>query len=167
MDDFTTYIFDVSLNAINAHSKYLKIIVNKNNLYHLYLIDHGCGMTKKELAQIESPFYTTRTTRNVGLGLALMTLLSDQTTGSHIFKSIKHIGSNIHFIFDYHHIDFPTEGDYGLLIADLMANQTLKKLIFVYKNHHRKFKIILKTKNQFSRKKLIENINTEIKRVEG
>ncbi|MGE4320931.1 MAG: ATP-binding protein [Acholeplasmataceae bacterium] len=168
MDDLTSYIFDLSQNAFNAKSSYLKITIDKKTSYRLSIIDHGKGIKKSDLIKISSPFYTTRTTRDVGLGIPLMLLLCEQTDGSHEFKSIRHIGTRLTFILNHHHLDFPKEGDYGMMVADLVMHQDLKKLVFKYTCHGQTYMYKYKKNKQTKkRKELIQEINTHINRIEG
>ncbi|PKL12955.1 MAG: hypothetical protein CVV52_07980, partial [Spirochaetae bacterium HGW-Spirochaetae-8] len=55
----------------------------------------GCGMTKEELEKAKTPFYTTRTTRKVGLGLPMIQMLAEQTEGSMELQSIKNEGTTL------------------------------------------------------------------------
>ncbi len=167
MDDFVSYIFDIAQNSIDAKSTYLKLSIKKeNDMLFFTLVDKGRGISKKNLKKITSPFYTTRTTRSIGLGLPLFVLLCEQTDGIHEIKSVRWIGTRLDFSFNYKHLDFPTEGDYGMLIADIAQNQSLKHLIFEYENHEQKYKFNYLRNNQQSRRQTIVDINNNINRIE-
>ena len=115
------------------------------------------------LKKLTSPFYTTKKTRKIGLGLSLITLLSKQTNGHTRIRSKINKGTCVNMSFDHHHIDFPPIGNYGLLLADIVCGQTLLILDFYYtykrKTYHWQFD------NQ-NREIIINEINENIKRIE-
>ena len=74
-------------------------------------------MTSQVLLSVNDPFYTTRTTRKVGMGIPLFRLSAEQTGGSLTITS-KHIdeypddhGTTVTAVFDKTHIDFTPLGD--------------------------------------------------------
>ncbi|QWB96412.1 ATP-binding protein [Mycoplasmatota bacterium] len=167
MDNLTSYIFDLCQNSLSNHATSIKINITKKDCYKIKIIDNGSGIKKQDLKYITSPFFTTRTTRRIGLGIPLVILLTEQTQGYYRFRSIKHLGTTLFLVFDHHHLDFPDEGDYGLLIADIIQHQCLNKIKFTYKNNHHKYiyKYNKKTNDQ-RRISIIDHINTNIKRIE-
>ncbi len=168
MDDFVSYIFDIAQNSIKAKSSYLKLSIKKDKeMLYLELTDRGQGISKKALAKITSPFYTTRTTRNVGLGLPLFVLLCEQTEGSYHIKSRKWIGTKLYFGFNYKHLDFPDEGDYGILIRDIVMNESIKKFIFTYQKDDKSYGFkFIRNKQHIPYKQVIADINNNINRIE-
>lgn len=163
MIKFTDYMYDIAQNAFSACATKLHIKIIKTNHLRFTISDNGHGMTKEQIKQIASPFFTTRTTRNVGLGLPLIILLTQQTHGSYKVKSLKFMGTILTFTFNYHHLDFPSEGDLGLLIADLVSHQQLKHLTFSYKDNHHSF--IWRYRKQ-QRLSIIKDINQKLKPIE-
>jgi hypothetical protein len=168
MDNLTSYIFDLCQNSLSHDATVIKMNITKEDCYKINIKDNGSGIKKKDLKFITSPFYTTRTTRRVGLGIPLVILLTEQTEGYYRFKSINHLGTSLSLVFNHHHIDFPDEGDYGFLIADIIQHQSLKKIKFTYKNNHQKYIFIYHKKtNDQSRMYIIDHINKNIKKIEG
>ena len=55
--------------------------------------DDGTGMTEEVLKNVTDPFYTTRTTRKVGMGLPLLKLEAEMTGGNMTVTS-NHIGTH-------------------------------------------------------------------------
>jgi len=71
MQDLSLHILDLTENSITAGADRIKIkIVEdiKANLFLLEISDNGRGMDKEMFEHACDPFYTTRTTRKVGLG---------------------------------------------------------------------------------------------------
>lgn len=166
MDDFVSYIFDLCQNSLAAHSRYLKIEIDKNKMYQLKITDHGHGISKKNLEKCLSPFYTTRTTRKIGLGIPLFNDLVNQTNGTFKIKSIRFIKTTLQASLDHNHLDFPKEGDYGYLIADLIMHDNLKLLIFTYKNNNKIFTFKFNKKNHLSRREIINLVHEKMSRIE-
>ena len=52
------------------------------------IIDDGCGMDAETLEKVTDPFYTSRTTRKVGLGIPLMKQNAELTGGEVKIASI-------------------------------------------------------------------------------
>lgn len=163
MTEFTSYIFDLAQNAIQAQACHLTIKIIKNKYLTLELIDDGRGIDDNIINHITSPFYTTRTTRSIGLGLSLISLLSEQTNGTFKIRSKKGNGTHLKVTFNHHHLDFPKEGDYGLLIADIICHQSLDHVTFIYQiNHHR----LIWKQTHCNRTKIVSDINQKIKLIE-
>ena len=163
MTKFTDYIFDIVQNAISAKADKVSIIITKIKKLKLIVTDNGHDLNKKQIKEAVSPFYTTRTTRKVGLGLPLIILLSNQTNGSYGIKSSKLFGTKVIFKFDYHHFDFPDEGNYGMLVADIASHPQMKKLAFRYQKEKQYFQW---HKHKQTRKQIIQAINENIKDIE-
>ena len=75
---------DVIENGITAGANLitLKIIEDKkNNLLTIVITDNGSGIPENILETVMDPFFTTRTTRRVGLGLSLFREASKRCNG--------------------------------------------------------------------------------------
>ena len=58
---------------MKARATLTEITVNEtDDTLTLKISDNGCGMTAETLKAVTDPFYTTRTTRKVGMGLPLL-----------------------------------------------------------------------------------------------
>lgn len=136
MDDFSTYIFDLVQNAFAAKANRITIKIVKKERLKLIIKNNGKPMSKTEIKQVISPFYTTRNTRKVGLGIPLMILLTQQTKGSFYIQSNRWFKTKFVFTFNHHHIDFPDEGDYIKLIRDIFIHQDLSVITFKYKDKY-------------------------------
>ena len=85
MRELSLNIMDVAQNCITAKATLVTIIVNesdRDDYLDIYVKDNGCGMTKEQVESVTDPFYTTRTTRKVGLGIPLFKMAAEQTGGS-------------------------------------------------------------------------------------
>ena len=74
MDELALNILDIAYNSIRAKANDIRIYINdsiKENVIDIEIEDDGCGMTNEEVGKVIDPFFTTRTTRKVGLGIPL------------------------------------------------------------------------------------------------
>jgi len=176
MDNLSLYLLDLLQNSIKANAKLIELTIYESNHLEIVIKDNGIGMTEKELEVASSPFYTTRTTRKVGLGLAMIKLLTEQTEGSFDLTSQKGVGTILKLSFDHHHLDMPDLGDLGEMIYMISIHQDVEDFIFDYhhnnENYHYQLKevkdILGDTLNRYSvMQELIKSINNEIEIIRG
>jgi hypothetical protein len=119
--ELSLHILDVAENGINAGADRVGITVEearKDNRLRIIITDNGRGIPADLLRNVTNPFYTTRTTRRVGLGLSLLEAAALQCNGSMRVESIEGRGSKIIAEFDYDHIDRAPLGDMtGTLVS--------------------------------------------------
>ena len=90
MRELSLNVMDVAQNSVRAEATLVEIIVTESELEDRLTIvirDNGCGMTDEQVQQVIDPFFTTRTTRKVGLGVPLFKLSAEQTGGSFEIRS--------------------------------------------------------------------------------
>ncbi|MDD4212037.1 MAG: sensor histidine kinase [Bacilli bacterium] len=135
MTEIALYLLDLAQNSIHAEAKTLTITIHEDTLHNefrLTLTDDGKGMDENTLKDVTSPFYTTRTTRQVGLGLAFIKELCDACNGSLTITSVLHKGTTVDAILKYDHIDRPPLGE----IEETLYSLMLQKVRIIY--HHYK-----------------------------
>lgn len=113
MEDISQIILDLAQNSLAAAARKVKIHMkrnHKNNLLEITMIDDGAGMDRFQVSNCTNPFYTTRTTREVGLGLSLTQMLCEQSNGYFKVSSRKGYGTVLRFAFDVEHWDRPPIG---------------------------------------------------------
>ncbi len=118
------HILDIVENSIRAKADMIKVSIvidEAADLLTVNIDDNGCGMSKKTVKSVTSPFVTTRTTRKVGLGIPLFASGCENTGGSLSISSKKDIGTNLTATYRLSHIDRPPLGD----IAQTMYVLTL------------------------------------------
>lgn len=95
--------------------------------------DNGCGMNEEMVKNVINPFFTTRTTRKVGLGLPLLKQNSEMTGGSFAIQSQEGVGTTVTAVFGLTHLDTPPMGDLpGTLILTVSAYPDIR-FVFHYK----------------------------------
>ena len=83
--------------------------------------DDGCGMTKEQAARVQDPFFTTRTTRKVGLGVPFFKQAAESTGGSFRIDSEKGKGTTVKAVFGLSHIDRMPLGDISATVQTLIV----------------------------------------------
>lgn len=125
MNNLSFHITDIVANSIRANASLItvSILINKENVITLCIEDNGCGMDKETVSRITNPFYTTRTTRRVGLGLPFLIQNAEQTGGDVKINSAPGKGTTVTARFIAGHIDCPPWGDLaGTLAMTITGN---------------------------------------------
>ncbi len=123
MVDLSLHILDVASNAFKANATLVKIDIEEKEEYiHITIEDNGCGMNEEELKKVTNPFFTSRTTRKVGLGIPLFKQTCEQTGGSLTITSEVNVGTCIDAWMNMHSIDAIPLGDIGESIFVLVTN---------------------------------------------
>ena len=122
MDELSLYVLDITMNSVRAGATEISITLREDGEWLWFTVeDNGCGMTKEQLAKLTDPFFTTRKTRKVGLGIPFLKMLAEMTggyvtvTSVHESASPKH-GTKTEAKFGKNHIDFIPLGTVKTLI---------------------------------------------------
>ena len=83
MKELSLNILDIAQNSVKAGATLVEIQLTETaETLTIRIVDNGCGMTAAQVESVMDPFFTTRTTRSVGLGVPLLKLAAEQTGGS-------------------------------------------------------------------------------------
>ena len=108
MRELSLHILDIAQNSIKAEAECLRIVVIEDLVADKLTIkikDDGTGMDSDTVLKVIDPFYTTRTTRKVGLGIPLFKISAEQCDGYFDIKSQLGAGTEIIAVFKHSHID--------------------------------------------------------------
>lgn len=127
MKELSLNILDIAKNSVKAGASLIEILLTETEEKLVICIkDNGCGMTQQTVENVTNPFYTTRTTRKVGMGLPLFKLEAEMTGGTMTVESYhkdeypdKH-GTVVTADFYKNHIDFIPLGDVVASVATLI-----------------------------------------------
>lgn len=114
MKDLSLHILDIVQNSIRAKAKLIGIEIEElpsQDQFIVTITDDGTGMSDEEQTRAVDPFYTSRTTRKVGLGLSLFKQNAEQTGGSFLIESAQGKGTKVKAVFGFKHFDRPILGD--------------------------------------------------------
>lgn len=143
MRELSLNILDIAQNSIAAGSLLTEIKVEENTAEKTLLIgiyDNGKGMTEEQVRNVQDPFYTTRTTRKVGMGIPLFKMAAEQTGGSFTLTSQVGVGTNVEARFKTDSIDFTPLGDVAATIATIVCMNEDKDFIYTRKIDGAEFK---------------------------
>ena len=116
-------VLDVAQNSVAAGAKLVQITLEADQargILSLVIEDDGRGMTPEAAQRAVDPFYTTRTTRKVGLGLPFLKMAAEMTGGGLSIQSQPGCGTRVCAQFGLHHIDRAPIGDMASTIAGLI-----------------------------------------------
>ena len=137
MKELSLNILDITENSVNAGATLTEIsIIESDNLLTLTIKDDGCGMSDEILKTVENPFYTTRTTRKVGLGIPLLKMAAEMTGGSvKIVSSTMpdNHGTTVTATFFKNHLDFTPLGDVKETVVTLVQGHPDTDFLFTHK----------------------------------
>ncbi len=124
MPEISLNILDVTENSIRADASLIEIEVaadTRQDTLEVLIRDNGCGMDEAQVKQVIDPFYTTRTTRKVGLGVPFFKQAAEATGGSFEIQSRVGEGTTVRAVFGLSHIDRMPLGDINSTIYTLVV----------------------------------------------
>jgi len=127
MKELSLNVLDIAMNSVKARAENILIkLVEADGKLTLIIEDDGCGMSEETVKNVMNPFYTTRTTRSVGMGVPLLKLAAEQTGGGTTIASVsqedtpqKH-GTTVTAEFYMNHLDFTPVGDMVSTVTTLI-----------------------------------------------
>ena len=134
MQELSLNILDIAQNSIRADASLITIEVLKStveNRMTIAITDNGCGMSPEKVEQVINPFYTTRTTRPVGLGVPFFKMSAEMTGGSFRIESREGAGTRVEAVYVLDHIDLMPLGDMASTMVTLISVNP--EIDFVYR----------------------------------
>jgi anti-sigma regulatory factor (Ser/Thr protein kinase) len=135
MTEISLNVLDAVQNSLRAGADFIQITVcidSKAETLTLSVTDNGCGMTAAQLRKAEDPFYTTRTTRAVGLGLPFIKQAALLTGGHLHITSKPGMGTALMAVFGLNHIDRMPLGDMAAAIHSLVICHITVDFLYCY-----------------------------------
>lgn len=123
MRELSLNVMDVAQNSVRAEASLVTITVeesDKDDFLTITIGDNGCGMTEEQVQQVIDPFFTTRTTRKVGLGVPLFKMSAEQTGGSFSITSKLGQGTTTRASYVKSHVDMTPLGDINSTVSILI-----------------------------------------------
>lgn len=142
MRELALHILDIAENSISAGASQIRIVVDeqiKKDLLEIIIEDNGRGMDEETVAKITDPFITSRTTRNVGLGIPFFKAAAEACEGSFTIESKPGLGTRVKAIFCHSHIDRMPVGDMIGTFTTLLLGTPEVHWIFEYKMDDRHY----------------------------
>ncbi|MEI6275370.1 MAG: sensor histidine kinase [Prolixibacteraceae bacterium] len=136
MKNIALHILDLVQNSARAKARKIMVSINEDTMNDRYLLsieDDGEGMEEDQVLQATNPFYTSRTTRKVGLGLPMIQLNAERTGGSFNLVSTPRKGTRLEASFVLSHPDRLPLGEIDDVLVLLAVGLPHQRLIYEHK----------------------------------
>lgn len=135
MRELSLNILDIVQNSIAAGATLVTVRVEEISAADRLTIaveDNGKGMTAEQVGRVMDPFYTTRTTRKIGMGIPLFRMAAEMAGGGLRIDSTPGAGTTVCAEFTLSNIDRMPLGD----IVDTMITliRLNPQLDFIYQH---------------------------------
>ena len=112
MKEIALHILDIAENSIAAGASGIGISVHETDrVLKFSVTDNGCGMDRARCERATDPFFTTRTTRRVGMGIPLLQQHAEMTGGGITIRPAGEKGTVVEAVFRRGHADLQPLGD--------------------------------------------------------
>jgi len=138
MEDLSLHILDIAENSICGSAKTIEIRIDEDrnkDLLTIEIKDDGKGMDEQSLQKALDPFFTTRTTRRVGLGLPLLAQAARESGGTIELHSEPGGGTTVRATFVHSHIDRKPMGDIDQTLQTLVAGHPEIDFLYEHKTN--------------------------------
>lgn len=135
MPEISLNILDVAENSTRAGASLVELTVAADSVSDritVIIADNGCGMTKEQTARVTDPFFTSRTTRKVGLGVPFFKYAAESTGGSFTIESTPGVGTTVTAVFVMSHIDRMPLGDITSTVHTLVVYHPETDFLYRY-----------------------------------
>ncbi len=137
MKEIALHLLDLAENSISAGASAIEITVDEDlaaDRLKVAVKDNGIGMDPEFARQLGDPFYTTRTTRKVGLGVPLLQASAEACCGGLRVDSTPGKGTRVQADFQHSHIDRLPLGDFPTTALALLIAHPEVSWRFVYRH---------------------------------
>ena len=146
MKELSLNILDIAKNSVRAGAKNIGIYINEdsNGILTLKITDDGCGMDEQTVKSVSNPFFTSRKTRKVGLGIPFLILAAEQTGGSVNIDSKTSgddRGTTVTATFDKKSIDFTPLGNVIDSVVTLIQGDPDRDFVFEHNTPEKKVRL--------------------------
>ena len=160
MEDLSLHILDIVENAISAKAKKIEILVIEEpteDRLTIEIQDDGIGMDEEVSQKAVDPFFTTRSSRRVGLGLSFMAQAAQEAGGSLRIESTLGKGTKVMATFQYHHIDRKPLGSMVETMMTLLMGSPELDILYTHQKEGKSYVLSSSwLKNHFKDRSLID-----------
>ncbi len=144
MRELSLNILDIAQNSLSAGAGLVTLTVDEDSgadSLTLRVEDDGRGMDADTLQRVRDPFYTTRTTRKVGLGVPFFKMAALMTGGDFSICSQPGEGTEVRAVFGLTHIDRMPLGNMADTMCILMGCNEQINFSFTYRVGEKAFTV--------------------------
>ena len=138
MEDLSLHILDIAENSISSSAGRIEIRIEEDpakDLLTIEIKDNGKGMDERTVQQALDPFFTTKPTRKVGLGLSLLAQATRESDGTIELDSRPGRGTTVRATFRTSHPDCKPMGDVYETLRALVAGHPEIDFLFEHKTN--------------------------------
>ncbi len=143
MKELSLHILDVLENAVEAGASRIEVRIDEDGETDSMVIeinDNGRGMDKDLIERVLNPFYTSRRTRHVGLGLPLFLEAARRCDGDLTLQSERGKGTRVRATFRRSHIDRAPLGDMPSALLAILLSERPVDLDYIHKVNREEFR---------------------------
>lgn len=142
MKELSLHILDIGQNSVSAGATLIEIAISEDtglDRLEIVIRDNGCGMDAETVQKVTDPFYTSRTTRKVGLGIPMFKANAELCEGAFSLESEQQIGTQLRAVFKRSHIDRVPLGSMADTIMTMVMANPMGDLIYRHSCDGREF----------------------------
>ena len=135
MREIALHLLDLAENSVSAGAHAITISVYEDldaDKLMIRIVDDGRGMDEETIRKVSDPFFTSRTTRKVGLGIPLLKEAAEACNGRMEILSKPGAGTQIEVSFQHSHIDRMPLGNLSTVFLELTVAHPEIHWIFHY-----------------------------------
>ena len=143
MRELSYHILDLLENAVEAGASRIEIKIEEDleaDWVVIEIADNGRGMSQEVIERVQDPFYTTRKTRHVGLGLPLFLEAARRCGGNLVIQSERGKGTQVRATFRHSHIDRAPLGDMPAALLAILLSERPVDLDYCHNVDSREFR---------------------------
>ena len=143
MREISLHILDVLENAVEAGASRINVTIEENlkaDALVIEITDNGKGMEQELISRVLDPFFTSRNTRHVGLGLPLFLAASRRCEGDLVIRSTPGKGTGVRATLRHSHIDRAPLGDVASSLIAILLSERPVDLDYIHRVDSRDFR---------------------------
>jgi len=136
MNDLALHLLDIVQNSISAGATLITILLDEQpekDTMTLSIADNGRGMSAQQVQNVTDPYFTSRTTRKVGLGIPLFKQSAEASGGNLEIRSKEGEGTTITAVFGHSHFDRLPTGNIANAVMLLVSSNPDIDFVYVYR----------------------------------
>jgi len=144
VEDLSLHILDIVENSIRAKASRIEIKVVEDiakDLLTIEIADNGQGIDAETVKKVLNPFFTTKMTRKVGLGLSLLSQAARESGGDVQIESKVGSGTRVKATFGYSHIDRKPLGNMEATLTTLIVGNPEVDFIYEHKRGELEYRL--------------------------
>jgi len=142
VEELSLHVLDLMENCLEAGASRIDLEIiedSARNRLTIRVRDDGRGVDEETLKRMDDPFFTTRTTRHIGLGIPLFKAAARQCNGDLVVTSQPGVGTEVLVEFERDHIDRAPLGDIKSTLLSVILSQRRCDLHYVHRVDNRVF----------------------------